>query len=218
MQISVDDREPLDGPYQHLHSNPDAKVTRRRLAVGDYLFDDRVLFERKTAIDFGQSLIDGRLFSQALRLRQSRLSSVMILEGQQADWKKTGIRREALQGALITLTIMIGVPVLHSAHAEESAKLMLQTARQADRVIQGGLSRPGYRPKGKRKRQIFILQGLPGIGPQRADRLLEAFGSIEEIIKADVDELSSVKGIGRSTAEEIRNVVRESRAFYGKQL
>jgi ERCC4-type nuclease len=214
MQVLVDDREPLEGPYRHLFADPEVRVTRKRLSVGDYLFDERLLFERKTARDFGQSLIDGRLFSQAIRLRQSGSPSVMVLEGRETDWQKTGISREAQQGALITLAIIIGLPLLHSVHAAETARLMFQAARQADRVIQGGIYRPGYRPKGKRKRQLFILQGLPGIGPQRAEQLLDALGSIEEIVKADAHTLASVKGIGRTTAQEIRNVIKDTQASY----
>ncbi len=215
MQVIVDDREPLAGPYEYLCGMPNMKITRRRLQTGDYLLDNRILFERKTAPDFGQSLIDGRLFAQAIRLRQTAMSSVLILEGNQHAWTKTGIRWEALQGALITLSVLLGIPVLRSSDAPETAKLMVQTAMQVDRVAKGGLARPGYRPHGKRRRQLYILQGLPGIGPQRAERLLDTFGSVEAVIGANVLDLCSVEGVGKQTAKSIRQVVQEARVAYG---
>ncbi len=81
--------------------------------------------------------------------------------------------------------------------------------RQIELMARGGIQRHGYRPKGRRKIQLFILQGLPGIGPERADRLLDRFGSVETAISASSSELQSVDGIGRSIADKIRWAVSE---------
>ena len=45
-----------------------AIVNVAHLTAGDYCIDEAVLIERKTAADFAQSLIDGRLFCQAGRM------------------------------------------------------------------------------------------------------------------------------------------------------
>ncbi|MFM9956287.1 MAG: helix-hairpin-helix domain-containing protein [Opitutaceae bacterium] len=74
----------------------------------------------------------------------------------------------------------------------------------------GALRRPGYRPKGKRARQLFVLQGLPGVGPERAGRLLEHFGSVEGVAMALAAELAVIDGIGGSTAGKIRGAVEEA--------
>lgn len=81
---------------------------------------------------------------------------------------------------------------------------MVYLGRQARRFASGSLPRPGYRPKGKRARQLFILQGLPGLGPGRAGRLLDRFGSIQAIINASLEDLAGVAGIGDKTAASIR--------------
>ena len=52
-----------------------------RLTLGDYLVDNTFLFERKTLPDLAESIKQGRLFSQALRLAESKLSVALILEG-----------------------------------------------------------------------------------------------------------------------------------------
>jgi Fanconi anemia group M protein len=54
---------------------------------------------------------------------------------------------------------------------------------------------------------LFILQGLPGIGPARADRLLDTFGTVETVFTARAEELAEVSGIGEKTAERIRNLI-----------
>ena len=63
--------------------------------------------------------------------------------------------------------------------------------------------------KDKPNTQLFILQGLPGVGPERAGRLLDRFGSVEAAISASSSELQSVDGIGKSIAAKIRWAVGE---------
>lgn len=48
---------------------------------------------------------------------------------------------------------------------------------------------------------------LPGIGPERARRLLKRFGSLERCLTASAKELAAVRGVGRGTAEQIREYV-----------
>jgi DNA excision repair protein ERCC-4 len=59
------------------------------------------------------------------------------------------------------------------------------------------------------------LQGLPGIGRERAVRLLDIFGSIEAIVSASSSELQAVEGISQHLAEKIKWTVGENTAFYG---
>ena len=86
--------------------------------------------------------------------------------------------------------------------------------RQAQRSAHGGFPRPGYRPKGKRARQLFLLQGLPGVGPERAARLLERFGSVQAIMTASANDLATVDGIGEKTAAKMRWAVQEPALEY----
>jgi ERCC4-type nuclease len=190
-----------------LAGRDDATVDIARLEVGDYHIEHRVVAERKTAADFAASLIDGRLFHQAAALASVPGRGVLVLEGCDEDWRDTGVRREALQGALITIGVFYGVAVLRSDGPEETARLLVYLARQARRSAQGGLPRPGYRPKGRRARQLFLLQGLPGVGPERAARLLERFGSVQAIMTASAADLATVDGIGEKTAARMRRII-----------
>jgi len=220
IQIFADDRENQSEVIAALRRHEGAEVTVRRLDLGDYLVDGRLLFERKTLHDFAASLKDGRLFEQALRLAAAPIRKAMILEGSKHDRLNSGIRREALQGALVTLTLFLGIPLLRAADAEESARLMLYAARQFDRITgcaQQPRLFPGKRPKGKRKTQLRILQSLPGIGPGTAHNLLEQFGSVEAILAADESALLEVSGIGAGRAKAIRWAVGERLAGYGDE-
>jgi ERCC4-type nuclease len=213
--ITADDRERASGVLACLKARPDVECVVERLAVADYRVEERVLVERKTIADFAASLVDGRLFAQAAKLVRQAERAVLILEGTGGALAMPGVSREALQGALIAIGVFHGIAVLRSADAEKTARLLVHLGRQVRRFARGGLPRPGYRPKGKRARQLFLLQGLPGVGPERAARLLERFGSVEAVVQAPPEALAEVEGIGEKTAARIRWAVDEAGAPFG---
>lgn len=53
------------------------------------------------------------------------------------------------------------------------------------------------------------LDGIPGLGPKKIDNLLKAFGTVENVKKASVEELSLVKSIHLSLAEDIKRKLEE---------
>ena len=61
-----------------------------------------------------------------------------------------------------------------------------------------------YHRKLRAKRiQESILDSIPGIGNTKKRAILNYFGSIQRLKKADIKELANVPGIGRKTAEQI---------------
>jgi ERCC4-type nuclease len=209
IQIVADDRENAGGVIEELRRFTGVTVEVQRLRFGDFLVDGRFAVERKTLPDFAQSVIDGRLFTQATALAQGTWRGILVLEGTAGDLNASGMSRESLQGALITVSVFYGLAVLRARDPAETARLMVYLSRQAQRFARGALPRKGYRPKGKRARQLYILQGLPGIGPGRAAKLLEQFGSVEGVATATAAELTVIDGIGETTAEKIRWALEE---------
>jgi ERCC4-type nuclease len=199
MRVIIDHREPKLFPK--LFGAQDS-VSTAQLQCGDFLIDDRWVFERKTIRDLCVSLADGRLFKQVLKLVQSDHHPVVVLEGKSSDIQECGTRREAVQGALITLSIFFGLPILRSLEPEETVRLMRYTVEQGVRFAEGGVQRAGYRPKGRKARQLYVLQSLPNIGKRRAKALLEHFGGIEAVMSATENELTNVNGIGLPIAEK----------------
>ncbi len=204
VRIVADDRENAGGVIEALRRHDNIELTVQRLGVGDFLVGERCIVERKTLVDFAQSVIDARLFRQASAMVGNGRRAVLILEGCRADLGNTGVSREALQGALITVSVFYGLAVLRARDVEETARLLRYLGQQTLARAEGAYGRPGYRPKGRRARQLYVLQGLPGIGPERAERLLERFGSVERTMAACADELAAVEGIGPKIAESIR--------------
>ena len=209
--VVVDHREARSETMPLLEASDDFSLTFAQLAVGDYLVDRAFLFERKRLRDLAVSIQDGRVFRQARALAELEppLRGAIILEGTSADIGESAMRREAIQGALITVSLFFGVPVLRSRDPVETVSLMRYAARQGRWFATGAIARHGKRPKGKRRAQLALLQGLPGVGPERAAQLLDHFGSVEGVLTASLDALGEVPGIGLGTAKKIRWLVRE---------
>jgi ERCC4-type nuclease len=207
--VVADDREASADVVQHLLARSDCEVFVRRLPLGDYYIAGRLLVERKRWPDLVASIVDGRLFRQACRLAASPLHTIVLLEGSEEDVAECAMTREAIQGALISVSVILGIPVLRSHDAGESARVMLYAGRQGQSVISGAVVRAGHRPKSKRRTQLHILQGLPAVGPVRAARLLEKYGTVEAVLTARLEDLTLMPGIGKVAAERIRWAVSE---------
>jgi len=202
--VLVDHRETSSGVLAALEQTPGLDVRVERLKLGDYLVNHACVFERKTLLDFAESIKDGRLFTQARRLASSPERAAIIIEGTARDLRGSSMRREAFQGAVIALSLIYELPVLRSHDPAETARLLVYAADQLRRHADGALPRHGKRPRTERRIQLRLLQGLPRTGPSRAAALLERFERVEAVMTASAESLQTVTGIGSKTAASIR--------------
>ncbi len=203
VDIVADVRERPSETFAALECRSDVAMTLATLEFGDYSIAGQVSFERKTADDLGRSIIDGRLFRQMSKLRRLADRPVLLVEGLLPQTTPCGVPWHAVRGALVSVAVIFGVPVLITDCPHESAEMIVAAGRQLKRSTSLGYVRPGYRPRGWRRRSLFILQGLPNVGPARAQALLDAFGSTGAVMAAGFERLASVDGIGESVAASI---------------
>src|SRR6266576_1688362 len=163
VRILADDRERSAPVIEVLRNMNCVEVVSQRMKIGDYQINDW-LFERKTLPDFAESIKDGRLFSQANRLLCAGPSVAFILEGKAGDLAQSRMRRESIQGALISLSLIYQIPILRSLDPCETAGLLLYAGQQLQRNRSEHIPRHGRRPKRRRRLQLYVLQGLPGTG------------------------------------------------------
>jgi Fanconi anemia group M protein len=189
-----------------LRQSHDFEVEVQRLAVGDYCIDDAVVIERKTYADLAISLTDGRLFTQAAVLARSPQRPIILLEGPRPD-RMPDVHPHALKGAIVSLAVMWRLPVVWARDPEESLRILRFLASQVAATSEDILQRYDRKPKRLASRKLYMLQGLPGIGPALAHRLLVELGSVERVVTAEEDALTHVRGIGRRTARRIRELV-----------
>jgi len=179
----------------------------RRIEVGDFIISDRVAVERKTAKDFVDSIIDGRLFEQVAELKKAYERPVLIIEGFDL-YSHRAVHPNAIRGAIASLVVDWNIPVVFTRDAEETAAFLKAMAR---REHEAGRA-PAIRvPKGEslEEQQELLVSALPGINLTLARRLLKKFKSPLRVFNATLTELMEVEGIGEKKAREIKKVLEE---------
>jgi len=181
----------------------------KELDVGDYVLPDDTVIERKTN-DFFYSLISGRLWDQLSNLRQAQHPILVI---QTSDlWKsmyfiKSPHIHKSFFGAIATAALN-GIPVITVKDAEEFV-LFLKALH--DKLEKGKGQIKLHQKKGKTLEEIKInlLAAIPGISLKKAESLLEHFKTIQNIANAEIADIQSVSGIGKTLAEKIWEVMRK---------
>ncbi|WP_411964906.1 DEAD/DEAH box helicase [Haloferax sp. YSMS24] len=209
VEIVVDQRE-LDSHIARTLSKRDDLTTRlETLAVGDYVLSDRVAVERKSVSDFLDTLTGGdrSLFDQIADLTRHYARPLLIVEGR-GLYEERNIHPGAIRGALSSVAVDFGVSVLFTEDEDDTAEMLAtiatreQTDRERNVSVHGGKS-----AKTLDEQQEYVVSAIADIGPVTARNLLEAFGSVEAVMTANEEDLQDVRGVGKVTAERIREVV-----------
>lgn len=183
-----------------------AVLDYRSLKVGDYVVSDDVAIERKTFSDFTSSIIDRRLFEQTSAMKEVYNRPLLLLEG--GGLPVRGVSAEALRGALISVVLDFGVPILIADGAEEAANIVFTIAKREQRDGTRGISLKDRRrpatPDGERE---YVVASLPFVEATLAKRLLETFRTVEGVFTASEVELQKVDKIGPKKAKRIRELV-----------
>ncbi len=61
----------------------------------------------------------------------------------------------------------------------------------------------GHRSRRAKARTSSVLEAIPGLGPKRRRELLKAFGGLQGVARAGIDDLAQVRGISRKLAQAI---------------
>ncbi len=206
-EILADIRERGSKTLELLFLDPELKVSVKQLPLGDYVVSEAVAIERKSAEDFIQSIIDGRLFDQAKRLSESYARPIVIVEGELSSVTRN-VHPNAVRGAIISLITDFGVGVIFSKGPEETtAYIKLIAKREQEEKKRLPRLRGEKRIMTLPEMQQYIVESLPFVGPKLARELLKTFGTVEKVMTASERELARVEGIGPKRAKEIRRVL-----------
>ncbi len=183
------------------------EVTLRNLEVGDYVVSDRVAIERKTAADFVASIIDPErnLFRQIGDLSRSYDRPVLILEGR--DLYTRQVNPASIRGALLTVAVEYGVPIIPTEDQDETASVIALLASREQKEGHDPKLHGHKTARTLKEQQEYLISAIPSVGPRVARNLLKHFGSIERIMMAKQEELQDVEMVGPKIAERIRELV-----------
>ena len=201
------------------------EVEVRKLPICDYVVSDRCGIERKNARDFISSMKDLRLFNQAREISACYEKPILALEGHlQRALKRSMMKPSSVYGALSSLALDFNFSIIPTEDAEHTAILIHRLAyreqTEDNRRIQLRAVRREMPPH---QQQMFLLSGLPKIGPTLAEELLSRFDTpirvFEEIVKAEIEpsksgktkrlkgSLSEAKGIGPVVVDNAKKLL-----------
>jgi Fanconi anemia group M protein len=211
--VYIDNRESKSDVGKSLDRMGGVTLKLETLDVGDYIVSERVAIERKEVTDFINSLISSErgLFDQVSELASAYEKPVVIVEGANGVsdlYGKAQVDEEAIRSALQSLTIDFGVSLLFTRSEEETAKNVRSLARREQVENDEKISKHGSKSTDSLKdTQEYVVSSMPSIGPVLAEKLLAYFGSVYNVLTADVEELQKVEGVGEKKAQKIVNVI-----------
>lgn len=214
MHLAIDFREQRSGVVHLAAKTPNLQVEVRQMKQGDYCVNHQAIFERKTIPDFIAAIKSGRFFRQSYLTIKRTTPYILILEGSNSDLKNSEIKHEAIQGALVHISLFLGIPILRSRNIEETLKLMVIAGNQIYRH-DGNLEPRIYNNhqktnrKNHQKVKYQVLQSLPGVGHKRATSLLNHYKTLNNIFSSDINDLQGIDGIGKRTAAELVRIIYE---------
>jgi Fanconi anemia group M protein len=232
--ITADDRELNSAVVARLRALG-AEIIIKRLTTGDFKIGERILIERKTVRDFVDSLVDGRLLEQASRLVGAAPRTLILIEGE-GLFQNPRVHPHALMGALTTLSLDFGIPVVTTKDGAETARFLTVASRREESMLDGlsGSAQDrleAVKPEfwsdpvtqaaaGAREIRIkndderiavrAIIESIPSIDSELSLQLLDKFGTFANLVWAEEEELKEIQGI---TEVQVRELLR----MFGKK-
>lgn len=178
--------------------------------------------QRKELKDLIASVQDGRLSKEVMQMSAcGRLHiKVLLVEGK-AQWTTDGVFMGSGFGASWTLAQQRGLlwtARLNGLWVDFTDSI--QDTRVWLRMMEQWAGKAKHDSLGKRPGAIgawgkpdskefgcHLLQGLPGVGPELATRIIKHFGGVPWLWSVGVNELMEVQGIGKKKASEMMNAL-----------
>ena len=177
------------------------------LVVGDYVVQGYFAIERKTPVDFAQSVIgeDKRLFHQVPGLYQSGLKPIVLLEGDPYNQESMPIKNV---DGMLSYMVMRGIHLVYTKSLPHSAAVIAKMVRHM--VLGLGYADPAGSSavrKTLKDAPAFLLSCIPDVSSTIGRRLIDRFGTVKAVCLASKAELLAVDGVGPGTAEKILNAL-----------
>ncbi|MFT4261717.1 MAG: DEAD/DEAH box helicase [Candidatus Woesearchaeota archaeon] len=204
IRIKADFREKGSALLKELLSQR-VEIDLESLPVGDYHVSKDVVVEFKTIPDFVDSILDGRILSQARDLRQYK-KPFIIIQGDEDIYSQRRIHPNAIRGMISALTINFGIPIIRTTNPKDSCAY-LQVIAKREQGDKNEFQMHTSKPLSDNSLQEYIISSFPGIGNTLAKPLLKHFKSIKNFVNSDVDKLKEVDLIGDKKAKRIREIL-----------
>lgn len=211
MIVKIDKRETARVCQAAQYYMPKFKIIIEELEIGDFIFSENheeVVFEYKTLYDFMWSIVEGRLFDQAIRQKQNFKYHHVIIEWSDSGRNKANKQLKKMGKELSLGDIYESIAILNtmttvliSPNVNISFPLMEKYAKIC-------LEKKPFEkiPKNKSNNVAFnFLMLIEGINKVKANRICKRLKlkTVRDLTCLTTKKLIKVPGIGPVTAERI---------------
>lgn len=192
--VVCDSRELASGVPDRL-AVAGVQVEVRPLLAGDYLISAAFAVERKTAKDFVNSLLNGRLLAQLEALAATCEYAVLLVEGELHLGQR--LKMPMLARFYHWVSMRPNLTLLWTNNSGQTASLLrlLATEEQSARAI--AAATVARVQVATAREPLDVLRALPAVGPVAAAKLLDRFGCVSAAMSASEADLQSVLGAKR---------------------
>ena len=187
------------------YENLDYEVTVSTLDTGDYLFNNKVVYEFKTMNDYMNSISDGRVFNECINQSYEYPYHFCIIQGSNYDLKR------ALDYSNISMRQYIGsisrlntyTTVINCMGGVNLAYYTMHT--QTKKCLDNMGKVKQFKCKEYNTAFNILAYTIPRVSSVRADRIVETLGleTVNDIVGLTKEQLLSVDGIGENLADNI---------------
>ncbi len=208
MKIIIDHREARGTLPRKLY-DLGLEIDTQTLEIGDFIISEDVVVELKNVPDFVNSLVDGRLFSQAKELKENFVKPIYLIEGDLSNlFEIRNVHPNAIRAAMISLLLDYQIPFLFSDSEIETANILFSLIKREQKEGNKSVGlRGSKRVWTLEEKQQFLIEGLPLVGPKLAKSLLREFRSPINILSASEEDMLSVDKLGPKKYKLIRDVL-----------
>jgi len=200
--IYVDNRENND-LIKELYRLEEIKVESKKLEVADIVISENIAIERKAKIDFVNSIIDKRLFSQLKDLATNYRRPILILEGRENLFSLRNINPNVIRATLSSIAIDFRIPIIFTDSIIETTQ-MIRTITLRTKRDKKEISLVANKSSHSENEELEkFISSIPKINVVNAKGLLKHFKSIKELVNTTQKKLLDCSGIGPGRAKFI---------------
>ena len=217
MKIQISDKEQTRiQSAKEYYTKQGHTVSVENLEVGDYIFNDKVVFEFKTISDFVASIQDSRVFNEAINQAETFDYHYIIIQGDEPTRAKCLAMSRNYQevtyfgylGAIASLNRYTTVIESYSPFINEAYYRMLI---QAKKCLQNKPIIKKFAKKQKNSAFNYLTYCVYGLNWKRSHDIVTLLDlhTLEDLLNVTHQQLTSVPGIGEKTADRILDTLKQ---------
>lgn len=185
-KLSIDSREPKKVQKAVISQMPrDVETEVKTLEVGDYIWDDEIVIERKTIGDFIWSVRDSRVFTQCQDMDQYQ-SSYLVIVGSfdkiRFDPRLRGFGVDHRIGSMARIYASTKARILTVDNMNQFAKALDSIRRKENGLDKTLVVERHSKTINRHNPNLSMYLTIPGVGIATATKLVDLYPRFEDFL------------------------------------